>query len=109
MNGDIETGVSFIEISKNKFDAGRILHQSRTSIEATDRYLELSEKLSLSAADGIEHLLRNLTQLRADSLPQDDSLMTTASKISPSEVVADFSNHHATHIMNQYRGLYGTN
>lgn len=40
---------------------------------------------------------------------QDESLVTKAPKIKADEVVANFKKYHASKIVDQYRGLYGTN
>ena len=47
LNGDAVTGVSIIEISKLKFDAGAILTKDEYSIKENDNY----EKLALNLAD----------------------------------------------------------
>jgi Methionyl-tRNA formyltransferase len=47
LNGDQETGVSIIEISKNKFDAGKILLQDKLHINPTARYEELQMDLAV--------------------------------------------------------------
>ena len=52
-NGDKETGVSFIEISVGKFDAGRILYQTRVEMGKSDEYLEVEEMLSKNAAENV--------------------------------------------------------
>lgn len=38
LNRETETGVSVIEISKNKFDAGRILAQTKVLINSQTRF-----------------------------------------------------------------------
>lgn len=45
LNGDKETGVSFLKISKNKFDAGPILLQKSIKIESNWKHKELCIKL----------------------------------------------------------------
>ncbi len=47
LNGDQEAGVSIIEISKNKFDAGKILLQEELHINPTARYEELQMELAV--------------------------------------------------------------
>jgi len=48
LNGDKETGVSIIEISKGKFDAGKIFIQEKVQIEPTMRYNELAMELAVT-------------------------------------------------------------
>ena len=56
-NGDEESGISFIEISRKKFDAGNILYQTKISIPADKDYAEIEELLSLNAADKLPYVI----------------------------------------------------
>lgn len=47
LNKETETGVSIIEISKNKFDAGNILIQGSVPLLPVTRFDELQMKLSI--------------------------------------------------------------
>jgi len=53
LNKENETGVSVIEISKNKFDAGAILFQKTVQINENIRFSDLSEKLAEIGGDGV--------------------------------------------------------
>ncbi|CAD8212432.1 unnamed protein product [Paramecium pentaurelia] len=106
MNDEQKTGVSFIEISKNKFDAGAILLRKEIDILAVDRYKELSQKLSQLTADSIEEFINNIDKY--ERLSQNTSETTKAPKITQIDLKVDFNNN-AKKIYNQYRGIYGTN
>ena len=45
-NGDQESGISYVEISKNIFDAGNVIHQVKTPISTTDPYNEVEKHLA---------------------------------------------------------------
>ncbi|CAD8128188.1 unnamed protein product [Paramecium sonneborni] len=106
LNDEQKTGVSFIEISKNKFDAGAILLKKELDILAVDRYKELSQKLSQLTADSIEEFINNIDNF--ERLSQNASETTKAPKITQADLKVDFNNT-ATKIYNQYRAIYGTN
>ena len=56
LNGDEEAGVSILEISKGKFDAGKIYIQEKIPVQPTIRYNELGLELAVL---GIFILLKN--------------------------------------------------
>lgn len=47
LNGDAETGITIVEISKGKFDAGKIFIQEKLQIAPTIRYEELALELAV--------------------------------------------------------------
>ena len=59
LNGDKETGMSIIEISKGKFDAGRILMQIKTEVPEISRYNDLAQELSVLGGNGLVNLLKD--------------------------------------------------
>ena len=59
-NGDTQSGVSFIEISERKFDAGNILCQTSLPLPQDKDYLEIEEMLSLNAAESLPKVLLKL-------------------------------------------------
>ena len=68
-NGDPESGISYVEISKKVFDAGNIIHQVRAPISTTDLYDEVEKQLAQIAADNLPYVLENLETLRP-GIPQ---------------------------------------
>ena len=59
MNGETETGVSVIEISKRKFDAGSILLQKSLKVTNDDTYISLAKKLASLGGDALLEVLDN--------------------------------------------------
>lgn len=64
LNNEKETGVSFLEISPKKFDAGKILLQKKLEINDEDNYETLSKKLSILSSENVIDLIENLDYLR---------------------------------------------
>lgn len=59
-NGDSQSGISYIEVSKGKFDAGNILYQSTLDLPQDQEYSQIEELLSLNAADRLPYVLHHL-------------------------------------------------
>ena len=55
-NGDPESGISYVEISKKVFDAGNIIHQVRAPISTTDLYDEVESELINLNNDQINYI-----------------------------------------------------
>ncbi|GAB5495401.1 MAG: methionyl-tRNA formyltransferase [Phycisphaerales bacterium] len=88
--GDTETGTSVIALAE-EMDAGVVYAESRRLIEPGQTAGELHDLL---AGDGVEPVLRTLTQFvenRLDPREQDESLVTLAPKISKQDGRIDFS------------------
>ncbi|MDD4290338.1 MAG: methionyl-tRNA formyltransferase [Patescibacteria group bacterium] len=103
LNGDIETGVSIMLLSK-KMDAGPIIVQQKLKIEKSDNYSTLSEKLFNI---GIKLLLENLEKyLQKQIIPkeQDESLKTITKMIEKSDGLINF-NDSAKNIYNKIRAF----
>ena len=103
MNGERETGLTTF-IIRRLVDTGSILMQMKVSINDSDTFGTLSEKMSKKGAD---LLLKTLNQLRDNSLfpqEQDHSNATSAPKIKESDSCIDWG-QPAEIIHNQIRGL----
>ena len=103
MNGERETGLTTF-IIRRLVDTGSILMQMKVSINDSDTFGTLSEKMSKKGAD---LLLKTLNQLRDNSLfpqEQDHSDATSAPKIRESDSCIDWG-QPAEIIHNQIRGL----
>jgi len=102
-NGDPETGVSVLYVTP-KMDAGDVLAQERFPISPDDDFCSLEPKL---AAQGAELLVRVLDGFRAgqtQGVPQDESQVTLARKLSKEDGLVDWS-LPAEAIRNQLRGF----
>ena len=103
MNGERETGLTTF-IIRRLVDTGSILMQMKVSINDSDTFGTLSEKMSKKGAD---LLLKTLNRLRDNSLfpqEQDHSNATSAPKIKESDSCIDWG-QPAEIIHNQIRGL----
>ena len=65
LNQDKETGVSIIEISKNEFDAGAIVHQTKLNIDEGMKFKELSQTLATLGGMGMLQVLSDIEGHRA--------------------------------------------
>lgn len=59
-NGDSQSGISYIEVSKGKFDAGNILYQSTVDVPQDQEYLQIEEFMSQKAADKLPYVVSHL-------------------------------------------------
>lgn len=59
-NGDKETGVSIQTLSRDKFDYGRILAQTKMQVEEEITYSDLEERLASKGAALLLSTLKNL-------------------------------------------------
>ena len=103
MNGERETGLTTF-IIRRLVDTGSILMQMKVSINDSDTFGTLSEKMSKKGAD---LLLKTLNRLKDNSLfpqEQDHSNATSAPKIKESDSCIDWG-QPAEIIHNQIRGL----
>ena len=78
LNGEQETGVSIIEISKGEFDAGKILYQESIPLDwRNDNFDTVSKKLAIMGGNGLAevcsdfdgHMSRGITQGECSKAP----------------------------------------
>lgn len=106
MEGDSETGITIIKMDKG-LDSGDMIFQEKFSLDGSETYKNLSEKLSQM---GAEILLKTLKNLRDDKVvltKQDATLSTYAKKIDKSECEIDWTKS-ALEIERKIRGLSGS-
>lgn len=103
INGDDETAVSIIRITR-KVDAGGVLLQRRIKLDYQETAGELSDRLG---PVGGELVLEAIEKLKNDNLsliPQDESLVTKAPKLVKEDGLIDWS-RNAFDIHNLVRGV----
>ena len=81
LGGDSETGVSTMRLVQ-KLDAGDVLLQSRTPIQAADTAGSLHDRLAQMGSELIGPTLRGLADGSIQGQKQDETLVTYASKLS---------------------------
>ena len=104
MNLDKETGVSIMRIEE-KLDSGPVCNNYKLNIENNLNFLEISEKLSLIAAEKILDNIDNILDDKAIFKDQDHSKATYAPKIQKSEGLIDWTNN-TKNICGKINGLY---
>ena len=84
LNGEKETGITIIDISKDVIDGGNILWQSTCKIEDTDNHYTLTGKCGALASEGLNQILNNLEEFRERGRRQEDKEATWAPMIKDS-------------------------
>lgn len=106
MNGDKETGITIMYMEKG-MDSGDILNVRKLKIEEEDNTETLFEKMSYLGRDLLMETIPLLLDGKITPIKQDESQVTYAYNLEPSEEVIDFSKDAKT-IHNQIRGLAPT-
>ena len=103
MNLDNETGISMMRINE-ELDSGAVSNQYKLEI-GDENAEEISEKLSLLAAEKILDEIDNVLDDKANFIEQDHSKATYAPKIDKSEGRINW-NEKAEQILGKVNGLY---
>ena len=103
MNLDKETGISMMRINE-ELDSGAVSNQYKLEI-GDENAEEISEKLSLLAAEKILDEIDNVLDDKANFIEQDHSKATYAPKIDKSEGKINW-NKKAEQILGKVNGLY---
>ena len=104
MNLDTETGISIMKINE-ELDCGPISNIYKIKIDQNQNAKEVSEKLSLLAADKILDNLDDILEGNLDFVDQDHSKATYAKKIFKIEGQINW-NDDVTKIIGKINGLY---
>ena len=104
MNLDEETGISIMKINE-ELDSGAVSNIYRIKLNQNLNAMEVSEKLSLLAAEKILDNLEDLFDGKSNFIEQDHSKATYAKKISKSEGQINWENE-ASKIIGKINGLY---
>ncbi len=104
MNLDIETGISIMKINE-ELDSGPVSNVYKIKLNQNLNAQEVSEKLSLLAADKILDDVDNILDGKSNFIDQDHSKATYAKKIIKSEGSIDW-NDEALNIIGKINGLF---
>ncbi len=104
MNLDNETGISIMKINE-KLDSGPICNVYKIKLDQNSNAQEVSEKLSLLAADKILDNLDDILEGKSKFIDQDHSKATYAKKILKSEGQINW-NDEVSKIIGKINGLY---
>jgi len=102
LNGDEETGISFIQMTE-KLDAGDILLVQRLNIDPQDNALTLRKKLSFMGARLLPFLLKDITDGIIRPISQDEKKATVCRKIKKENGLVDLATMSAIEIVNRIR------
>lgn len=103
INGDTVTGISAMYLAEG-WDNGDVIYQEEVRIAPGDDAGTLSERLSAMGADLMCRTVRDVARGVAPRIPQDESLVTWASKIEPEHERIDWTKPAAA-IHGLIRGL----
>ncbi|MDC3117519.1 methionyl-tRNA formyltransferase [Candidatus Pelagibacter sp.] len=104
MNLDTETGISIMRINE-ELDCGPISNIYKIKIDQKHNAEEVSEKLSLLAADKILNVINEILDGKSKFVNQDNSKATYAKKITKNEGLIDWKSD-ALKIIGKINGLY---
>ena len=104
MNLDKVTGISIMKIVE-ELDSGPVGNIYKIKVEYNDNAMEVSEKLSLLAAEKILDNIDDILDDKIKFIEQDHSKATYAKKIEKSEGNINWSNK-ASHIIGKINGLF---
>jgi methionyl-tRNA formyltransferase len=104
MNLDKETGVSIMKIAE-KLDTGPVCNTYKINLASNFNAQDISEQLSLLAAEKILDSIDDILEDKAKFIEQDHSNASYASKIQKSEGKIDW-NEPAQNIIGKINGLY---
>ena len=104
MNLDNETGISIMKLAE-ELDSGPVSKIYKIKLNKNDNALEISEKLSLLAAEKILDDIDEILDDKAKFFEQDNSKATYAKKIDKSEGKINW-NDGALNILSKINGLF---
>ena len=104
MNLDTETGISIMKINE-ELDSGPVSNKYRIKLDQNLNAQEVSEKLSLLAANKILDNVDDILEGKSNFVEQDHSKATYAEKIIKSEGQIDWNNE-APKIIGKINGLF---
>jgi len=104
MNLDNETGISIMKM-REKLDSGPVGNIYKIKLNQNENFLQISEKLSLLAADKILEDIGYILQDKIKFIDQDHSKATYAKKIDKEEGKINW-NDKALNILGKINGLY---
>ncbi|KAI9349691.1 formyl transferase [Obelidium mucronatum] len=105
LNGDTETGVSIMELHEEKFDAGRIYHQSKMSIGRLPFYKDLHDQLATQGAEDLVTTISNFDEYKIKAWAQDLTQVSHARKISKTMAAVNFQTMDQQSLFTLHRAI----
>ncbi|ORY92820.1 formyl transferase [Leucosporidium creatinivorum] len=104
-NGEERTGVSVQELSRGKFDQGRLLGQKEVDIPPHSTFGSLEPLLAKEGGALLVEVLRNFEEVQAKARPQDSALATLAPKLTKDSARIAWLSKSAHELINMQRGF----
>ncbi|GAA5965918.1 hypothetical protein JCM21900_006042 [Sporobolomyces salmonicolor] len=98
-------GVTVQELSRGRFDRGRILGQTRVSVPPHADFPTLEPILAKAGGDLLVSILRDLPSRQATAFPQDPTLATLAPKLTKASARIDWAAKPAIEVLRVQRGV----
>jgi methionyl-tRNA formyltransferase len=109
LNEETKSGVSIVEASIGKFDAGDILLQREFQVERFHRFKELSMGLASLGAESVIEFLKNFDEFHKAKTPQNLNESTKAKLIKDNNFVyLDFITDSSQNVIKLYKAFYGS-
>ena len=105
LNGETTTGLTIMEVSKGKFDHGRVLSQETIDIPRDMTSSELRLHMAGIGRKLLIETLVNLEEMKRSPLNIDEKLCSKAPKISNSRGKIEFNSCRCEHLHNMQRAL----
>ncbi|GAA5857868.1 hypothetical protein JCM8547_006012 [Rhodosporidiobolus lusitaniae] len=110
VNGDADEGgsgmgVTVQELSRGKFDQGRILGQTGVDVPSGSDFATLEPILARAGGDLLVSILQNLADEQASAFPQDPARATLAPKLHKSFARVDWSSKSPVEALRLQRGI----
>ena len=103
LNGDKETGITFIEMSE-KLDSGNIISTEKTKIFMDDNKVKLETRLTGMSIKKISNVLIESAKRNKSSIKQDDSNASYCQKILKVDSITNFKDT-SINIFNKFRAF----
>jgi methionyl-tRNA formyltransferase len=104
INGELRTGITAIELNE-RWDAGAILGQAATGIQATETAGQLHDRLAAMGPALLDEVLAQIAQGTSRPLPQEESRASRAPKLKKADGAIRWSDS-ARQVYNRVRGLW---
>ena len=104
LNGDSETGISFMQMTE-RLDEGGLISSKSISIENIDNKISVEERLTDLAIENMESVFDVLKNKNAIIINQDNSKASYCKKILKEDSITDF-NDSAINISNKFKAYF---
>lgn len=105
LNGAKETGISIVEVSRDRFDAGQCILQQTFKIPGDIMYDDLSDQLATLGTQMLMHALENLESLRKNPMQLRKMKASWAHRLTKEDGYIDWTHHTWSYIRRRWNAL----